>query len=119
MAAALAAQHDSEVTLLHVIEAISGVTVEEEGQFYGRLEEASWKRLKQVGTRLTRLNVRWKAMVLFGKRGKVILDVARKLKADLIVMTAPRIQRSQLGVGLASLSFKVSVFSPCPILLVK
>lgn len=119
MAGELASQHKAEIVLLHVIEAISGTAIEEENTFYSRLEKSSWKHLEKLGKQSTRQHVPWKANVLYGNRGKTILDAAKKMKADLIVMTSPRIDSDEIGTGLGSLSFKVSLFSHCPVLLVK
>lgn len=119
LAGELAALHKGEIVLLHVIEAISGATIEEEKDFYGRLEKSSWKQLEKLGRQLDQRQVRWRANVLYGNRGQAILGAARDMKADLIVLTAPHIEPGQLGTGLGSLSFKISLFSPCPVLLVK
>jgi hypothetical protein len=41
------------------------------------------------------------------------------MQADLIVLTAPRIDPDHPVAGWASLSFKISLLAECPILLVK
>lgn len=119
MAADLAVQHKGEVVLLHVIEPISGTAIDEEKVFYGRLEKTSWQHLEKLGKQLAKADVPWKAQVLYGNRGKSILATARKMKSDLIVMTAPQVDPNDVGTGLGSLSFKVSLFAHCPVLLVK
>ncbi len=51
-AAKLAGQYGGTVTLLHVVEIIPGLPMEEEGTFYGRLERVARNQLQQLGKRL-------------------------------------------------------------------
>jgi hypothetical protein len=44
---------------------------------------------------------------------------ARSLAADLIILTAPRLDPDHPEECWGSLSFKLGIFSACPVLLVK
>ena len=107
------------MVLLHVIEVIAGVSMVEEKEFYARLEKAALKHLKRLGSRLNAQKVPWRAEILYGSRGPEIVRYADKARADLIVLTAPRLDPRKPGSSWGSLSYKVGFLSPCPVLLVK
>ena len=115
----LAGRTGGEVVLLHVIEVIAGSTMEEERDFYGRLERAARKHLDHLGARLGHRQVPWSAEVLFGNRVPEIARNAREIGADLIVLTSPRPDPNNPVAGWGSLSYRVSLLAPCPVLLVK
>ncbi len=119
IAAELASQSGGEVSLLHVVELIAGVALEEDKSFYTRLEKLARAHLEQLGKQLGAANVAWRQEVVFGNRGMEIIRSAQGMSSDLIVLTAPRLDPTNLAEGWGSLSYKVSVAAPCPILLVK
>jgi nucleotide-binding universal stress UspA family protein len=119
VAAELASQSNGEVVLLHVIEVIAGLSMEEEKGFYGRLEKIARSHLAHQGIALQSRNVSWRAEVFCGHRGPEIVRYANEVRADLIVLTAPRLDPKNLVAGWGSLSYKVGMLSPCPVLLVK
>jgi nucleotide-binding universal stress UspA family protein len=110
---------NGELTLLHIIEVIAGLTMEEEKDFYRRLEKAARSHLSKTGDKLKPRNIAWRAEVLYGNREAEIVRCAREAGTDLIVLTAPRFDPQNLSLSLASLSYKISLFAPCPVLLVK
>src|SRR5262245_34173164 len=84
IAADLASPGGGEVTLLHVIEVIPGLKMEEERHFYNRLEEAARKHLKQCGEVLARRKVTSRGEIIFGRRTPEVARYARENGADLI-----------------------------------
>jgi nucleotide-binding universal stress UspA family protein len=110
---------DGEVILVHVIELIQGLPVEEEKDFYKRLERVAQVHLEQYAAPLRERKVAVRKETSFGSRALEVLRFATEAGADLIVLTAPAIEPGNPQVGLGSLSYKISVFSPCPVLLVK
>jgi nucleotide-binding universal stress UspA family protein len=118
-AAELAARGDGRVVLLHVIEVISGLSPEEGKGFYGRLEKAARDHLARLGGQLLERKVPWQAEVRYGHRGAEVVRYADEAKADLVVLTAPRLDPNNPAAGWGSLSYKVGLFSPCAVLLVK
>jgi hypothetical protein len=48
-----------------------------------------------------------------------IIRYATEAKADLIIAIAPRVDPKNVAAGWGSLSYKISLLSPCPVLLVK
>jgi nucleotide-binding universal stress UspA family protein len=115
----LANQSAGEVTLLHVIEVIAGLSLEEEKSFYKRLEKSARDHLGRLTDLLKQHQVAWRTDILYGHPGPEVIRYAAANDADLIVLTSPRIDPNNPGVGWGSLSYKISVMSQCPVLLVK
>ena len=57
--------------------------------------------------------------VVLGSRAKEIVRHAQEASVDLVILTVPRIDPDNVSAGLGSLGYKVGIFAPCPILLVK
>jgi len=108
-----------EVVLLHVIEVIAGLSVEEEKPFYQRLEKAAQAHLERLGGELVARKVSSRAVIRFGNRVAEVARFAVEDSTELIVLTAPRFAPNEPAAGLASLSHQVGLFSPCHVLLVK
>jgi len=118
-AAELARQSGGEVVLLHVIELLQGMPRTEEQEFYDRLETAAQVHLEKFLIGLKEQGIPCRKELLFGIRAAEVLRYARNLGADLIVLTAPRIDLGHPDDGWGSLSFKLGILAPCPVLLVK
>ena len=118
MAARLAGS-DGTVFLLHVIETIPGMSVEEESTFFGKLEDRASEYLAELGKLLDSLKTPFKAEVVYGSRAKTILDEAVKLDADLIVVRSHRVGGDKPSEGWGTLSYQIGIFSTCAVLLVK
>ena len=119
IAANLAGPNGGEVVLIHVVELIAGIPIEEERAFYQRLEKTAKSHLERLGDRLKQSNVAWRAKVFIGHRVPEIIRHAEEMKADLIVLTSPPLDPNNLLAGMGSMSYKIGLFSPCPVLLVK
>jgi nucleotide-binding universal stress UspA family protein len=119
IAVELAGQSKAEVTLLHVIEVISGLSLQEEKAFYGRLECSARAHLESFAAVLTGQGIACHKEVLFGNRAPEIARYAADSGARLIILTAPRIDPEHPAAGWGSMSYKVSILAPCPVLLVK
>jgi len=119
IAAALAGQDRGQITVLHVIELIAGLSHEEGKEFYDRLEKKARQHVAGLGARLAAHKVACRTEVAFGNRAVEILRYAQQNGTDLIVLTSHRIDLQQGAAGLGTLSHKVGILSPCPVLLVK
>src|SRR5262245_2232495 len=117
LAARLCQPGEGEVTLLHVVETIPGLSVEEERPFYGRLERAARAHLDKCGAQRGEKSVRWHGVVCRGHRVDQVAERARQEQADLVVVTTPAPAADNLRAGLASLSFRIGLVAPCPVLL--
>jgi universal stress protein A len=118
-AANLAKQSGGTVTLLHIIEVIAGLTMDEEKNFYRRLEKSARDHLARLAEQLKRQPIAWQMEILYGHRAPEVVRYAIEKGMDLIVLTSPRIDPNNPGVGWGSLSYKISILSQCPVLLVK
>jgi nucleotide-binding universal stress UspA family protein len=118
-AADLAQQSGGSVTLLHVIELIPGLSREEDRAFYDRLEKAAEAHMDRIGKTLAARKIAWQAALRFGPRVQETVRFADEEKCDLILLTAPTFDPAHPTVGWGSLSFKISILSPAPVLLVK
>jgi universal stress protein A len=119
IAATLAKQSGGEVTLLHVIEAIPGLSTEEERGFYDRLGWVARKHLERWGDALAGAGAMSRQEVVVGNRPRELVRYATDTGADLIVLTAPRFDPQAPAAGWGSLSYRVGLLAQCPVLLVK
>jgi nucleotide-binding universal stress UspA family protein len=118
-AADFAKQAGGSVTLLHVIELIPGLPREEDRAFYDKLEKAAKTHLDKIGKTLTTQKITWRPVIVFGHRLEESLRELVGEKHDLVIVTSPMFDAGQPAVGWSSLSFKISVLSPAPVLVVK
>jgi nucleotide-binding universal stress UspA family protein len=93
--------------------------MEEEKDFYNRLDSAARNHLDKLGTELERRKISWRPEVRYGDRATESVRYAQETFADLIILTAPRIDPAKPGVGWGSMSFRIGIQSQCPVLLVK
>jgi nucleotide-binding universal stress UspA family protein len=119
IAARLAGEGDGQVTLLHVVEVIPGLWVDEERDFYDRIEAAARDHLGRLGRRLEDMHVPRREEIIFGNRAEEIVRYAMETEIDLIVLTSHRIDLKNPGAGWGTLSYKIGILSQCPVLLVK
>lgn len=118
-AADLAKQSNGEITLLHVIEAIPGLPDAELKGFYTRIEQQAAQHLDAIGQQLTGHHLSWHSKVTIGHRVQEVVRFATQHHSDLIVLTAPQLDPANPATGWASLSWKIAMLAPCPVLLVK
>jgi nucleotide-binding universal stress UspA family protein len=119
IAAQLASESGGQVTLLHVVEVIPGLWVDEERDFYDRLETAARDHLARLGRTLEERNLTRREEIIFGSRAEEIVRYAMEAGVDLIVLKSHRIDLKNPGAGWGTLSYKISILSQCPVLLVK
>ena len=119
IAVGLARLTPSRVTLLHVIQGIGGVSTRELRSFYKALERRSLRTLARAAKRFVDAEVAVRAIVVIGDPAREIIKAATAQKVALIVMGSHRVRPGRPGQGLGTISYKVGIGCPCPILLVK
>jgi nucleotide-binding universal stress UspA family protein len=119
MAARLSTPSEGTIHLLHVIETIPGFSVEEEPEFYGRLEKRASQHLEALSAPLRGRGFRVESDVIYGSRAKTILAETVRMDAELLVIQSHRIDGDERAEGLGTLSHQVALFAPCPVLLVR
>lgn len=119
IASELGAGGTADITLLHVIETIEDVPFEEIEPFYSGLERKAKEEIGKLAREFGDGHGEMIQVVVYGKRAEAIVDYASEHAIDLIVMTSHRVDAASPARGLATLSYKVGVLSPCSVLLVK
>jgi nucleotide-binding universal stress UspA family protein len=102
-----------------VVELIPGISRDEDRAFYDRLQKAAEHHLSQIGESLAAKKVPHHSAIVFGHRVEESIRFVAEKQCDLIVMTSPTFDPAQPALGWGSFSFKISVLSPAPVLLVK
>ena len=109
----------AEVLLLHVIEVIEHVRLDELRPFYDRLEVSANQGLQELSERFDGEGLQIERALIYGHRTQGIVDFAIQRRADLVVMASHRIDPDRPGHDWSSISYAVAILSPCPVLLVK
>ncbi len=115
----IAGQNRSKVTLLHVIETIENIPFGELKSFYQRLEKAAQEKLQAFATKFLDQGIEVQQKIAYGKRADEIVKISKTDGANLVVLSSHKIDLEQPGKDWGTLSYKVSILSPCPVLLVK
>lgn len=115
----LALQSGGRVTLLHVIERIEDAPAEEVRPFYAELEEAAERKTVALLDRIEGEAPEVERRIVYGQRAKEIVELATAAGVDLIVLSSHRIDPERPYEGWGTISQKVALLAPCPVLLVK
>lgn len=112
---------ETTAVLFHVIETLEDVPFEEMEAFYRRLEERAVAVLDGWVRELESEGLRAERRVVFGHRLEEVLNAAGAAVAapDLILLRSHPVDPGSPGRGWATLSYRVAVLAPCPVLLVK
>lgn len=114
----LAVSSGGRVTLVHVIETLD-LPFEELEEFYDRLEARATRDMEALSAPLRESDVPFGGHVLYGERDRKVVEFATREGADLIVLDSHRVEPGRPGRGMATLSYRVAILAPCPVLLVK
>jgi nucleotide-binding universal stress UspA family protein len=114
------ALHDqSKITLLHVIETIEDSESEEFDDFYQKLAKRARRRMSQMLTLYEHEELSIDKEILYGKRLAEIVRYSLDREIDLIVVSSHKIDLDNPDEGWGTISYKVSILSHCPVMLVK
>ena len=115
----LAVVNHARVTLLHVVESLSGEADEELAQFYARLRVRAESELESRSQRFDDAGLAVDCKIRIGHRLPEIVTDSVERGADLIVMSSHKPDPTRPLQTWATLSYQVSVLCQCPVLLVK
>jgi universal stress protein A len=118
VAVRLAAGSKGEVTLLHVIERIDAGAPGAFAGFYRKLERSARRKLEEMRSELLRKGIDVGAEVVYGRRLDEILRFAESRRIDLIVLASHKLALRR-GEAWGTISYRVGLLAPCPVLLVK
>jgi nucleotide-binding universal stress UspA family protein len=121
IASDMADENGSRITLLHVIERIEDTDEEEFKSFYEKLaSKARVKMQKMIGQhKHNATGVEIESEIIFGNRVGEIVDFAYKHGVDLIILGSHKLNKVDAVEGWATISYKVGILAPSPVLLVK
>lgn len=115
----IAGQNAAKVTLLHVIEKIDHVADEEVRAFYEQLDGHAQSELESMTQRFFEAGIEVDRKIRFGKRAEEIVRDSSEREIDLIVMNSHPLDPEAPIHSMGTLSYQVSLFCRCPVLLVK
>jgi len=114
----LAVAFGGSVTLLHIIETLD-LPFEELREFYDRLQARAITHMERLSASLRDAGVTFAVHVTYGDRTERIVRFAGETECDLIVMDSHRVEPGRPGRGPTTISYRVAVLAPCPVLLIK
>ncbi|NLI82901.1 MAG: universal stress protein [Deltaproteobacteria bacterium] len=115
----MAGDTSCRVTLLHVIETIEDSDEKEFDEFYRRLRKRALRRMDRMVQLFSDAASGIVTEICFGKRVREIVRYAGVENVDLIVLSSHRIDVENPMQGWGTISYKVSVLSHCPVMLIK
>ena len=116
----LARLSQGQVTLLHIIEMIAETTLQGElREFYAKLEQQAREKFDALLAEFMNSQAPLTSEIAYGERVQEILSYVEQNQIDLIVMSSHRIDPANPTVGWGTLSHKIGILAPCPVMLVK
>ena len=109
-------QH-GKVSVLHVIELIADTSFDEFETFYTKLMRQAREDMDDLLAGYPERPL--EPHVVFGHRVREIVRFAKEQGVDLIVMRSHRIDPDDAARGWGTISYKVGILAPCPVMLVK
>lgn len=117
---ALAVQNRASVTLLHVVQRIEHIALNEMREFYDRLRRQAERRLARAARRFAADGIEADQIVTVGEPARDIVKYAQAKRVDLIVINSHKvIDLTRPGRDLGTTSYKVAILCRCPVMLVK
>ena len=114
----LASGPGAEVTLLHVIETLD-LPFEELEDFYARLEERAKRVLDALAGELSTSGVDVVQRIVFGARVPEILACGRESGAELVILTARKVDPESASGAWSGIAYQTAVLCPMSVLLLK
>jgi universal stress protein A len=107
------------VTLLHVIQTVPGLSFSELKPFYRTLEHKANAKMAALARAAPKAAAEIRREVAYGARAESIVSFASTHRVDLIVLASHRVNPTMAGRDWGTISYKVGILAPCPVLLVK
>jgi nucleotide-binding universal stress UspA family protein len=119
IATQMALDKAGRITLLHVIETIQGEESGEFAPFYEKLKKRAETKLKAMLEPYADTLLPMEKEILVGRRVPEILHYSQDNNVDLIVLSSHKIDPHDETRGLGTISYKVAILAPCPVMVVK
>lgn len=115
----IAAPDASRITLLHVIEELSGPADAETRAFYRKLERRAEENLTRQVAAIRRAGLVCEGVVERGKRAPAIVEYAVENGVDLILLSSRPLAPERAPHPWPTISQQVALISPVAVLLVR
>lgn len=115
----LAVANGARVTLLHIVQSISVSEDEPLAAFYQSLKTEANRRLETYAAPLREVGIDVRPQVLVGEPARAIVTEASVAGVSLIVLSSHALGDAENEGNWATVSYQVSVFCRCAVLLVK
>lgn len=110
---------DRRIIFLHIIEKIEDSDDEEFRYFYDRLASKARSKMEKIVGQYSGRKTVIDNEIIFGNRVGEIVDFAYKHATDLIILTSHKLNKVDAVEGWATISYKVGILAPCPVMMVK
>jgi len=110
---------DRRITFLHIIERIEDSDEDELKSFYDKLASRARLKMKEMVTPYSDRKVEIDNEIIFGNRVGEIVDFAHKHDIDLIILSSHKLKKADAVEDWATISYKVGILAPCPVMMVK
>jgi len=115
----MSAKCDCKITFLHVIERIEDSDDSEFKLFYDKLATRARLKMKEMIKQYNTRKVEIDNEIIFGNRVGEIVNFTYKHSIDLIILTSHKLNKVDAVEGWATISYKVGILAPCPVMMVK
>ncbi|MGV8056833.1 MAG: universal stress protein [Smithellaceae bacterium] len=115
----LAKKYTSTIHLLHVIEIIPDTSFAEFEDFYNKLEKRAQKKISALVSDYKDNSVQIIPHINYGNRVQEILKFIKQYEIDLIIMNSHKVKLKNPIKDWGTISYKVSLLSESPVMLVK
>ena len=115
----MAFREPGRILLLHVIQTIENAGEGEFEAFYDRLQRRAHEKMEDMAARYADSPVPIERHIVLGDRVREIVDFAGRHEGDVIVLGSHKIDPSNPAEGWATISYRVAILAPCPVLMVK
>ena len=112
---------ESTVTLLHVIEMVEDISLDDDEDFYAELRDNADEKMSRWASQVAGHGFDVTAEITYGKRAQEIVRVAGEQPSDLVVMRSHVIDPDEADSQerLGTVSHQVALFAPCSVLVVR
>jgi nucleotide-binding universal stress UspA family protein len=115
----IGSEDEPKITLLHVIETIDEADYGEFEKFYEKLKDRAQRKMDEMAGRCGVKAPLVQKKIVFGNRVNEIVRFAHENGIDLIILSSHRIDSVDAAAGWATISYRVGILSPCPVMMVK
>ena len=121
IAAGMAKDNACRITLLHVVETIDDNEGGEEEftEFYNRLADRAAKKMAELANKYSTDKIDIHTEIIYGKRVPEIVKYSSEKEIDLIILSSHKIEDMESMDGWATISYRVGILAPCPVMMVK